>query len=92
MDRNKIIYLLILREESICDPHKYIEFYSDKYCFKRIIFDDEEQLVNEALKLLKEGKSVIITADISPENIEKILSETDPRRQFVAFNTIKSQQ
>ncbi|MMZ70932.1 hypothetical protein D1872_341200 [compost metagenome] len=55
-------------------------------------FNDEKELVDEALRLLEEGKSVIIAANISAENIEKILLKTNPRKQFVAFNTIKSHQ
>ncbi len=91
-DLDKNIYLLVLRRQSVCNSQKYIGFYNDKYPVRRIEFDDEEQLVDEALKLLKEGKSVIIAADISLENIERILSKTDPRKQFAAFNTIKSHQ
>ena len=89
---DKSIYLLVLRDQPLCNSQKYIEFYSDKYHVRRIEFESEEQLVDEALKLLKNGKSVIIAADISPENIEKILTVTDPRKQFAAFNTIKSRQ
>ncbi len=89
---DKSIYLLVLRKQPACDSQKYIEFYSDKYHIKRIECENEEQIVDEALKLLEEGKSVIIAADISLENIEKILSKTNPRKQFTAFNTIKLRQ
>ncbi len=89
--REKNIYVLMIKD-TVCEPPRYIELFEDKYNIKIIKTENEDELVDKALALLKNGQSIVIASELSDKNIEKILSETNPRKQFTAFNTIKSHQ